>query len=298
MISVIIPTYKKKEELLKNLRHNLPYLKDCEVLVVNDDPSESLSDDLKQFPSIKLIENSRNLGFSGSINRGIRASKHDVVFLLNSDVLLHDDRYKSLIGMFKKHTGLFAIVLSQKEKNGTTGGKNRIYWSTGMIRHSRAENMDNGITAWAEGGSSLMNRLILRDLNYFDELYSPFYWEDIDLSYRAWKAGYEVLFNSDVVVTHHHESTIGSLYTSKKIREISYRNQFIFIWKNITDARLILSHVLHLPRNMVVSIVSGEWIFMMAFLKALFLLPAILIKRIRDNQNTRRTDREILNLFK
>jgi len=298
MISVIIPTYKKKEELLKNLKHNLPYLKDCEVIIVNDDPSKSLSKELKEFSSINLIENNRNLGFSGSINCGIQASKHDLVFLLNSDVLLHDDTYKSLFDMFKKHTGLFAIVLSQKEKNGTTGGKNRIFWYAGMIRHSRAVNTENGITAWAEGGSSLMNKSILKDLEMFDELYSPFYWEDIDLSYRAWKAGYEVLFNSDVAVTHHHESTIGSLYTSQKIREISYRNQFIFIWKNITDTRLVLSHLAHLPRNLASAILRREWIFFSAFFKALFLLPAILMKRIRYNRNTRRTDREVLNLFK
>lgn len=298
MISVVIPTYKKKDELIKNVRHNLPYLKDCEIIIVNDDPSESLSGELSEFPSIKLLENSRNLGFSGSINRGIRASKYDVVFLLNSDVLLHDDTYKSLIDMFKKHTGLFAIVLSQKEKNGTTGGKNSLYWSTGMIRHTRAADTENGITAWAEGGSSLMNKSILKDLDFFDELYSPFYWEDIDLSYRAWKADYEVLFNSDVSVTHHHESTIGSLYTSQRIREISYRNQFIFIWKNITDTRLVLSHFLYLPRNLVFAIVRGEWIFVSAFFKALFLLPAIMMKRIRYNRNTRRTDHEVLNLFK
>ncbi|PJE58197.1 MAG: glycosyltransferase family 2 protein, partial [Candidatus Portnoybacteria bacterium CG10_big_fil_rev_8_21_14_0_10_36_7] len=45
-------------------------------------------------------------------------------------------------------------------------------------------------------------------LNGFDELYSPFYWEDIDLSYRAWKTGYTVLFDPQVLVEHHHETTI------------------------------------------------------------------------------------------
>src|SRR3990167_8595048 len=103
MISVIIPTYKKKGQLLRNLTHNLPYFAECEVIIVNDDPSESLIGDLKVFKGITLLENTKNLGFAGSVNRGIRASKYDCVFLLNSDVLLHDDTFKALTNTFKKH---------------------------------------------------------------------------------------------------------------------------------------------------------------------------------------------------
>ncbi len=55
MISVIIPTYKKKEQLIRNLAHNLPFFKECEIIVVNDNPAESIVEDIKQFESLVLI---------------------------------------------------------------------------------------------------------------------------------------------------------------------------------------------------------------------------------------------------
>jgi len=87
MISVIIPTYRNKKLLIDNLKHNLLYLKDCEIIVVNDDPGESLKnliDSRRSLPrtpirggndrggrgndkKIILIENKKNLGFGQSI---------------------------------------------------------------------------------------------------------------------------------------------------------------------------------------------------------------------------------------
>ena len=96
MISVVIPVYKKTEEFLKNLEHNYPLLKGCEIIIINDDPSVSIKDRLKDY-GVKLIENQKNLGFAGAIDKGIRNAKHNFVFLLNSDVKLLDSLFNSSV---------------------------------------------------------------------------------------------------------------------------------------------------------------------------------------------------------
>ena len=88
---------------------------------------------------------------------------------------------------------------------------------------------------------------------------NPFYWEDIDLSYRAQKAGFIVLFEKESIVTHRHEEgAIKRYHTSKKVRVITYRNQFIFAWTNMSDLPLILSHFLWLPYHLLRSILIRE----------------------------------------
>ena len=135
-------------------------------------------------------------------------------------------------------------------------------------------------------------------INGFDTLYSPFYWEDIDLSYRAWKAGYEVYFDTNIVVEHHHESTIATHFSKRQIHIISYRNQLITIWKNISDSVYINEHVLYLIKNCILSPFKNESELLMGFLKAIFMLPLILEKRRNQKKMWLKSDRNIFNKFK
>lgn len=273
MISIVIPVYKKADEFLKNLEHNFRFLKDCEVIVVNDDPEESIRERLKKY-RIKLIENEKNLGFSGAVNIGVNQTKHDLVFLLNSDVLLYDDSFKSSERKFEKDKMLFALTFAQKEKDGSLVGKNKLFWKGGLIQHSKAYDLNEGETGWAEGGSTIVRKDMFLELDGFDTMFYPFYWEDIDLSYRAKKKGYTVIFDPSVIVEHHHESTIGTYWKAQSIQIISYRNQILCSWKHIEDTNFI-SHLLFLISYLIRSMVKGDFVFIQGFLKAVpFLFSA------------------------
>jgi GT2 family glycosyltransferase len=291
MISVVIPTYKKEDQLIRNLNRNLPFCKSCEVIVVNDFPENSIAKHMTQFPEVQLLENERNLGFSGAVNAGISKAQGDFVVLLNSDVVLKDNSFQRALIHFEKNSNLFAVAFAQKEKDGHIVGKNRIYWQKGFFRHDHASDREFGKTAWAEGGSSIFHREKLIKLDMFDTLYAPFYWEDIDLSYRAWKQGYEVLFDPSIVVEHHHESTIGTYFSKQSIDTIAFRNQLYFIWKNITDLRLRADHTIQLPITLVSSALNNNSAISRGFLQAvhrMFLPPSLIEKR---------SDREILKMF-
>lgn len=292
MITVIIPTFKNVEELIKNLSLNLPFLKGCEVIVVNDDPEKSIKKSLEVFPQIELIENQKNLGFAGAVHVGIVRAKNDYIMLLNSDVILNDSAYMNAVISMREDQKIFAVSFAQKEKDGTTVGKNSIYWKNGFFQHKKALDLKSGINGWAEGGSCMINKKIYKEIGGFDPLYAPFYWEDIDLSYRAWKMGYKVLFNPEIVVQHHHESTIGKYFSQEYIKSIAYRNQFIFIWKNIEDGSLLLSHIVRLLFSLPIMMFK-DIAYIKGFWNALLLLPKIIEKR----KHSKMSDGDILNKF-
>jgi len=297
MISVIIPTHIKKL-LLQNTRRNMRFLKDCEVIIVNDNPKESLKNDLKEFRNIILIENSQNLGFARSVNKAVRKASKKYVMLLNDDVLLIDESFNKALDLFEKDQSLFAVSFAQKEKDNSIVGKNIFYWKRGLIFHSKAKNVKFGHNAWADGGACLIDKNKFLQLGGFDSIYSPFYWEDIDLSYQAWKQGYNILFYPNILMKHHHESTIGKYFSKNFIETTAYRNQFIFIWKNIIEVDLILKHIFLLPYNLVYySLLKGQTNFIKGFFEALKHLNTVLDKRIKSNLSRILPDNEILSFF-
>jgi GT2 family glycosyltransferase len=297
MISVIIPAYKKTDQLLANLTINLPFLNGCEIIVVNDDPSESIKAELKEFDDIQIIENTKNLGFAGAVNTGMKAAKGDYFLLLNSDVVLKDNSYLKALSYFSSNPNMFAVGFAQVEQGGDIVGKNAISWIQGLFVHTKAFDIMPGPTAWAEGGSSLFDAKKVKELNYFDVLFSPFYWEDLDLSYRAWKRGYEIVFAPEIQVEHHHESTIGAFYRKDKIQKIAYRHQLLFIWKNITDLDLIIYHWLMLPLNTLRILLKGEFQFILALFEALSASGKIERQHKKEKNQTKLTDAQILQKF-
>ncbi|PIV08126.1 hypothetical protein COS52_04345 [Candidatus Roizmanbacteria bacterium CG03_land_8_20_14_0_80_39_12] len=299
MISVVIPHYKGKEKLYTNLRHNLPFLKNCEIIVVNDYPDIPLTFEMAQlFPQITVIENENNLGFAGAVSAGISTVKSQFIFLLNNDVLLNGDSFQKALLHFEKDKTLFAVSFRQIEKDGSFVGRNKICWKNGFFQHTKADAMKNGINGWAEGGSMLFDKNKYDKINGFDILYSPFYWEDIDLSYRAWKAGYTVLFDSSVTMQHHHESTIATHFHASYIKTIAYRNQFITIWKNVSDSKMIFEHLAYLIKNLITYSFKGEGEFFSGFWMAAQLSKEIMEKRGIQKVMWKKTDRQIFDQFK
>ncbi len=242
-VSVVIPVYKMLNEFAKYLRHNISYLRDCEIIIVNDDPKSHLPEDLSigdiTDRSFIWLNNDQNQGFSRSVNAGAKRASGEFLLLLNSDVMLLDDSWTHALPAFADDPDLFGVGFAQKEKDGRIVGRNDLYFKDGLFHHkglpsnSKFENLNSNhlSTAFIEGGSALIRKSMWDTLNGFDEAYSPFYWEDVDLSYRAKLKGWRVRYASDIVVEHHHESTTGAEYTRSQINATAFRNQIYFTSK-------------------------------------------------------------------
>ena len=89
------------------------------------------------------------------------------------------------------------------------------------------------------GGSCAFDRAKFLDIGGFDHLYRPFYLEDTDLGYMAWKRGWKVLYQPASVVYHEHRGTIGKRFSNAYIQSVLKKNFVLFAWKNIHDWRML-----------------------------------------------------------
>lgn len=285
-ISIIIPNWNGRRLLEKNLPAVLAAGPD-EVIVV-DDASEdnSVSFLKKKYPKVKIVQHEKNSGFASSCNDGVAASMGEIIVLLNSDVIPEKDLFEFFLPHFKDPR-VFAVSFNESQWSWA-----RICWKGGFVEHEPGPKPDKThITAWASGGSGAFRKSVWEELEGFDTLYKPFYWEDVDLSYRAWKRGYKVLWEPKAVVNHKHEGIIGAHFSKSYINSISQRNQLIFIWKNITDLRMSFKHRLFLVWRL------KSPSYFKVFLSALLLSPAVFARRIEEKSKAKVSDREIFNQF-
>lgn len=306
-ISIIIPNYNGKKLLEKNLTAVLDaqdYFKDktgnsVEVLIVDDASIDGSVEFLKQQKRIKIVQNSKNLGFSSTVNIGVRESEGEIVVLLNTDVIPEKDFLILLISHFSDEK-VFAVGCMDKsiEKDGVIlRGRGLGQWKRGFLVHSRGE-VNKTNTLWVSGGSGAFRKSVWVKLGGLNQLYNPFYWEDIDLSYRALKSGYKVLFEQKSIVTHkHEEGIIKKKYTAFAIKTIAYKNQFIFVWENATDLDLQLTHLLFLPYHFLTALMRLDMAFFLGFIQAFILFPKIIQSSFNAQRHFLRKDKDIMKEF-
>lgn len=307
-VDIIIPNFNGSHLIHDNIQSVLSSLEGYEgKIIIVDDGSEThdekalseIIDSTRKITSRKIdyVKHEVNKGFSSAVNSGVQRSEADFVVLLNSDVVPTAGFLKSPLKKLQENDKLFAVgCMDESIETGKTTlrGRGVAKWNYGMLQHARGE-IDKSDTFWVSGGSSVFRRDIYRTLHGMDEIYNPFYWEDIDLSYRAQKAGYTIMFDRNSVVTHfHEEGSIKKNFKKDTVTITAYRNQFIFIWKNITDKKLLVSHIIFLPIHFFWALKRGDLNFFRGFCLALVRLPAIMNKRQKQKEFYRMSDVEII----
>jgi len=304
-VSIVIPNYNGVQLLERNLPKVViaanAYLAETEIIVVDDgssDASISIIENAKlKYKNLKLIRHEKNKGFASSVNMGVAVASGEIAVLLNTDVTPEPDFLESLLANFADET-VFAVGCLDRSIEGDNvieRGRGEAFWRRGLLIHRRGE-VNKKDTFWVSGGSGAFRKKIWDILGGMDELYSPYYWEDIDISYRAQKAGYKVLFEPKSIVVHRHEDgSVKKNYSSLDTTKIAYRNQFIFIWKNITDPKLVLSHVfwffLHLMRHAILL----DLAYYLGLALALGRLKLIIEARLSAKRTARLSDSQLMH---
>jgi len=256
--------------------------------------------------NLDLIKNETNAGFAFSCNRGIRLAAHRLVLLLNNDVRISPDAIGKLVGhfddseVFAVHCQVFEMETGRLIGTGKLAG-----FSRGFIRvHSSyvcCANPDpkSGVplySAFAGGGAAMFDRAKFDLVGGFDDLLSPYYWEDVELSYRAWKRGYKVFYEPAAIATHRVSSTIGRL-DQRAVKVVQQRNRLIFHWVHLHDGSLLASHLMWLILLALTAPIRLQPWFLVSFFKAIASLPRVLRRREQERQAAKLTDRAVFSLF-
>lgn len=209
--SIIIPAYKNYKITLQCLialfllRNEI----DFEVIVIDDCSPDFASRTLDRiFDGIKLLRNESNLGFVGSCNRGSQFALSDNLLFLNNDTIPLEGSLISLFNNLMKHdVGLCGSMLLYE--NGSLQEAGGCIWYDGnALNYGRNSNPQDPIylynreVDYLSGASIAISKSLFDQLDGFDLLYSPGYYEDTDLAMKVRVAGYKVVYVYSSKVIH------------------------------------------------------------------------------------------------
>lgn len=228
---------------LQSIEQNTAY-ENYSVTVV-DNGSEDGSPEMvrETFPSVKLIENNRNLGFSIANNLGIiKSEEHDYYMLLNNDI--------------EVHSGWLSAIVKVAEENDDAGIVGpRLVYPDGTLQHAGItssplgtekignEEDPNEYTETREvefmnGAAFFIDSEVINNIGYLDEMFSPILYEETDYCERAKAAGYAIYVAGDATATHYHGKT-----REKKPSAFQYftgrKNHIKYVLLNKSGLRLL-----------------------------------------------------------
>ncbi|MBM3253022.1 MAG: glycosyltransferase [Candidatus Omnitrophica bacterium] len=297
-VSIVIPSWNGAG-LLKECLNSILVLEEFknsenEVLVVDDGSQDGTFKFVKQnFPEVRIVRNENNMGFGYTCNRGVREAKNELIVLINNDILVTRDFLNPLKEHFRDEN-VFAVTpkLYGWDKKTFMWGMHIGHFKNGYISlWNEADTLEGdkiyqtSPTIFAIGGAMVFRKRDFLWLGGFDEIYKPNCWEDIDISYRAWKRDLKIVYEPKSLMYHKGKATL----TYERHKEI--KNEISFTWKNITDWDILKEHLNLLPANLQ----RYGFPFLKGFLWALNLLPITLSHRFSEKRYIKREDKGIFD---
>jgi GT2 family glycosyltransferase len=309
-VSIVVPTWNGETLLARFLppllteaeRYRVESGARVEVIVV-DDASTDGSRKLLQSLPVRCIERPSQGGFSRACNSGLEAAQNRWLVLLNNDVWVAPGFISAMLEPFADPE-VFAVTACIYEPDtgllataGKIGAFRKGFWSVYVNFDVKPDNAEAALSAYAVGGFCALRTDEARSLGGFDELLSPFHWEDIDLSYRAWKRGWKVVYQPRAIGWHQASSTIGKAYSDRRVETVAVRNRLLFHWKNLHDPVMLGQHCAMLLLLLATRWLAGDFGFYRAFWKAAACIPQLRRLRRGEKLAARRSDRAVRNLL-
>jgi len=246
-VSVLVLNYNGKEHLepcfqsLAALNYPADHLE--LILVDNGSIDGSVNWMQEHFPTVRIVETGRNLGFAGGNNAGARAARGEIVVFLNNDMRVAPGWLTELVAPFRNAPDVACVGSRILNWDGTRvdfadSGMNFCGYGY-QLDHARRVTDDSGkirpqISVC--GGAMAVRRDLFLQWDGFDEDYFAFY-EDTDLGWRFWVLGYRVLLAPRSIAYHRGHSTASRLGREKR-RLLYERNALLSIIKNYEQENL------------------------------------------------------------
>ncbi|MDP9046801.1 MAG: glycosyltransferase family 2 protein, partial [Bacteroidota bacterium] len=236
----------------KHLRQFLPSVMlsewpDLEIIIGDNASTDGSIEFIKQrYPSIKIIQNDQNYGFTGGYNRVLSQVEAVYFILLNSDVEVHPGWIAPVISLMESDPLIAAAapkIKSYTHKNlfehaGAAGGfidsygymfcRGRMFYE---IEEDRGQYQESGEVFWASGAAMFVKKHCWDEAGGFDDRFFA-HMEEIDLCWRLKNRGYKVMYCAESEVFHLGGGTLNAENPFKTF--LNFRNNLLLLQNNLS----------------------------------------------------------------
>jgi len=247
--------------------NGLDYLKNCLLTIAKIDYSNyeivifdngstdgSVEFAREYYPHAKLIENNSNIGFVGGNNEGYKYCRGEYILFLNNDTLVEKDFLDALVAKIESSDKIGGVQPKLlKFDQETIDGAGSYLTNYGFLYHYGYREKDGqkfkqGKKIFSVKGAAMMfKREVLEKVGLFDPDYFA-YFEETDLCWRVWLAGYEIFYVPASVVYHKAGGTTENDmdFVNSLICFHSFKNRISSLIKNLSWFNFIIIFPVHI----------------------------------------------------
>jgi GT2 family glycosyltransferase len=251
--SILIVTYNSAAYLqgclTSVLRESGP---EDEIILVDNASTDGSAQIIRRgWPEVTLVRNSENLGFAAAANQVARRAHKEILVFLNPDtvvlpgwldglrqVLRNDQRAALATSKVLRMIQMEGIEFREQGTHGQGSCGQGVHFS-GLVfgrgnGHDRSEGSEHNAAGAASGASFAVRRDVWEELGGFDETYWMYY-EETDLSLRAWRRGYRCVCAPESAILHKQSS----LSAGQTLFYMA-RNRYLLLCRNFHPITLLL----------------------------------------------------------
>ncbi|MBB6370237.1 glycosyltransferase family 2 protein [Chryseobacterium shigense] len=251
-LAVVILNWNGKNWLEKFLPGVVNSSQDTDIYVIDNlSTDDSIAFVEHYFPTVKIVRNSKNYGFAGGYNEGLKNIKNEYYCLLNSDVEVTENWINPVLDLFEKNPSIAAVqpkILSFNHKKqfefaGAAGGlidnlgypycRGRIFDD---VEEDNGQYDDETEIFWASGCCFFVRSKDFWEQNGFDERFFA-HQEEIDLCWRLINSGKKIFYTGKSKVYHVGGGTLNKQSAQKTYLNI--RNNLSMMLKNLPFPKLV-----------------------------------------------------------
>ena len=249
-LSVVIVSYNVRnylEQCLQSVQRALEGIEGEVFVVDNHSDDDSVVTMREKYPWVRLIENQENLGFSKANNQAIRQSQADYVLLLNPDTVVAEDTLRGVLTFMDEHPKAGGAGVMMCYEDGSRAPESRralpTPWVAALKMLGFTKRYYMSHLPWDQpcrievisGAFCLLRHEALKTIGLLDEDFFM-YGEDIDLSYRLLKGGWENWYLPYSIIHYKGKSTQKSDY---RYVHVFYQAMLIFFQKHYSHLSLV-----------------------------------------------------------
>lgn len=314
LISVIIVSYNGRKWLTACLSslNRQTYPRFETILVDNHSSDGSVRYVKANFPKVKVITNSSNLGFATGNNIGAKHSKGEYLVLLNNDTQVPKNYLSKFYEAFTTIPNLAIaqskIILMDDHKLLDSCGS---FWTVSTYQYYLGNRKSPHFSIYqtpqpvfsVKGASVMIKKEVINRIDLFDDDFWCYY-EETDFCHRAWIAGYECWYWPKTYIYHAMGGT-SLTFPNSHIQFHNLKNKLLSLLKNFEVITVLYELPTFLFINLMLAVIwlcQGKFNHFITFPKAVFWnlthFRSTFKKRLLIQQTRTKSDLSIFSVIK